>query len=98
MAGDEDKPEPGEDQPQMSITEQLKAQTELAREEEFKRVAAPPGINKQLLVVMRHGERIDEVQSKHQLGPSPALLERTVSPQSFNTGRQTVERNCQAPI
>lgn len=61
MADDEEKPEPGEDQPQMSITEQLKAQTELAREEEFKRTPAPPGKSKQLLVVMRHGERIDEV-------------------------------------
>ena len=61
MVDDEEKPEPGEDQPQMSITEQLKAQTELAREEEFKRTPAPPGKSKQLLVVMRHGERIDEV-------------------------------------
>ena len=62
MADDEDKPEPGEDQPQMSITEQLKTQTELAREDVFKRTAAPPGKSSQILVVMRHGERIDEVQ------------------------------------
>ncbi|KAL3132345.1 hypothetical protein ABBQ32_008922 [Trebouxia sp. C0010 RCD-2024] len=64
MVDDEEKPEPGEDQPQMSITEQLKAQTELAREEEFKRTPAPPGKSKQLLVVMRHGERIDEVNKE----------------------------------
>lgn len=62
MAGDEGKPEPGEDQPLIGIAEQLRAQTELAREEEFKRTPAPPGKTKQLLVVMRHGERIDEVQ------------------------------------
>lgn len=61
MADDEGKPEPGEDQPQMGIAEQLRAQTELAREEEFKRTAVPPGKTKQLLIVMRHGERIDEV-------------------------------------
>lgn len=63
MAGDDDKAEAGEgdDQPQLGIAEQLRAQTELAREEEFKRTPAPPGKTKQLLVVMRHGERIDEV-------------------------------------
>lgn len=61
MVDDDDKPEPGEDQPQMSAGEQLRVQTELAREEEYNRTVAPPGKNRQLLVVMRHGERIDEV-------------------------------------
>ena len=58
-----DKPEPGEDQPQMPVAEQLRVQTELAREEQYKRTVAPPGKIRQLLVVMRHGERVDEVNS-----------------------------------
>jgi hypothetical protein len=58
---DVEKPEPGEDQPQMSASEQLRVQTELAQEEEYKRTVAPPGKTRQLLIVMRHGERIDEV-------------------------------------
>lgn len=60
---DVEQPEAGEDQPQMSVAEQLRVQTELARdEEEAKRTPAPKGRSRQILVVMRHGERIDEVR------------------------------------
>ena len=58
---DVETPDAGEDQPQMSVTEQLRVQTELGNEEEAKRTPAPKGKTRQLLVVMRHGERIDEV-------------------------------------
>ena len=63
MSDDDGKPEPGEDHmkdPQMPAGEQLRVQTELAREEIYKPTVAPPGKTRQLLVVMRHGERIDE--------------------------------------
>ena len=68
-ADDEGKPEPGEDhwggdQPQLPTGEQLRVQTELARDEVYKRTRAPPGKSRQLLVVMRHGERIDEVDDR----------------------------------
>lgn len=67
---DVETPDAGEDQPQMSVAEQLRVQTELADEEQ-RITKAPAGRNRQLLVVMRHGERIDEVGLAQQ---DPACL------------------------
>lgn len=71
---DVEQPEAGEDQPQMSVAEQLRVQTELAlHEEEARRTKAPAGRNRQIMVVMRHGERIDEVCRKQQASKLPLI-------------------------
>lgn len=68
---DVETPDAGEDQPQMSVAEQLRVQTELADEEQ-RITKAPAGRNRQLLVVMRHGERIDEVNKEWSaIAPRP---------------------------
>ena len=58
---DVEQPDAGDETPQMPIGEQLRVQTELARDEEAESTLAPKGKKRQLLIVMRHGERIDEV-------------------------------------
>lgn len=53
----------GQDPP---VPEQLRVQTEIDEEEEQleQPKPAPPGVDRQLLVVMRHGQRIDEVDKE----------------------------------